>query len=543
MDELTRQSRQDFSLVLKGGTVIDGSGRPRMEADIGIDGDTIYTVDPKGHLRGEETLDCRGLIVAPGFIDTHSHSDLMVLSDPSLPMKVRQGITLEVFGQDGISVAPVRSADKPQLRRQLAGLLGDPPLEWNWNSVGEYLSHLERTGAAFDRGYLVPHGAVRQWVVGSENRPAKNWELRQMVDLVDQGMAEGALGLSTGLIYPPCCYAETDELVALCRVVAARQGVFVVHMRSESDVIVEAVAEMIDVGRLSGVHVHISHFKIAGQQNWAEIGKVLNMIHEAQTQNIHITADQYPYIAGSTMLGAILPPWAHDGGVDATRARLSDPAIRAQMRQEMARTEKCSWDNFWKWSGPEGIRIADIPSGRQNDLIGNSLAEAAALRDQDPFEFAFDLLRTENMGVAMVSFSQSETVVERIMREPYVNVCTDGLLGGKPHPRAFGTYPRILARYVRERSILTLEEAIRKMTSQAAQTFRLPGYGAIQPACHANLVVFDAANVQDEATFENPVQYPSHITHVLVHGDFVVREGLMTGELPGRVIRSAEVST
>lgn len=541
MESATSRKQGHLSIVLKGGTVIDGSGGSRFAADVALDGDTIAVVDPTLSLQGAETVDCRGLVVAPGFIDTHSHSDLRVLEDPLLPMKVRQGITLEVFGQDGISVAPVRSQDRPQLRRQLAGLLGDPPIEWNWNSVADYLEVLERTGSALDRSYLVPHGAVRQWVVGAENRTASAAELQQMSDLVAQCMDEGALGLSTGLIYPPCCYGDTVELITLCRRVAERNGVFVVHMRSESDVIVEAVAEMIDVARLSGVHVHISHFKIAGRQNWSEIGKVLNMIHEAQAQGLRLTADQYPYIAGSTMLGAILPPWAHDGGVDTTLARLADPATRLKMREQMADTCKGSWDNFWKWSGPEGILIADIPSGRHPELVGKNLAEAAALCVQDPFDCAFDLLRAESMGVAMVSFSQSESIVEMIMREPYVNACTDGLLGGKPHPRAYGTYPRILGRYVRERAVISLEEAVRKMTAQAAETFRLAGYGYVKPACRASLVVFDPATVRDEATFENPVQFSSGIIHVIVNGVFVVRGELMTGARPGRVIRRRPV--
>lgn len=525
-----------YALVLKGGTIVDGSGRPRFQSDVAIEGDRIAGIGRD--LRGQDALNCDGLVVAPGFIDTHSHSDLIALADPRLPMKVRQGITLEVFGQDGLSVAPVKSEDKSRVRTQLAGLLGDPPIEWNWQTVGEYLIILEQKSLALDCCYLVPHGAIRQWVVGDENRKATAQQLKRMVRLLEQAMREGAMGLSTGLIYPPCCYADKDELLALCKKVSELDGVFVVHMRSESDRITEAIEEMIDIGRGTGVRVHISHFKIAGRENWSDIEKILNLVREAREKGVKMTADQYPYIAGSTMLGAILPPWAHDGGVDATLRRLQDPATRERMRQQMASMAKADWDNFWKWSGPEGIIISDIPSGRHSDLIGQSLAEAAALRGKEAFEFAFDLLLEEKMGVAMVSFSQSEAIVERIMREEYVNVCTDGLLGGKPHPRAYGTYPRILGRYVREKKVLTLEEAVRKMTAQAAEAFNLREHGYVKEGYYANLVVFDPETIVDEATFQDPIKFSQGILHVFVRGKPVIVNGEQREIFPGRVVRA-----
>ncbi|MGH9853808.1 MAG: N-acyl-D-amino-acid deacylase family protein, partial [Blastocatellia bacterium] len=342
----------------------------------------------------------------------------------------------------------------------------------------------------------------------------------------------------------PCCFADTAELIELCRAVAEFDGIFVSHMRSESDYIEDAVAEMIEVGKQSGVRVHISHFKIAGRENWARIDGVLEMVHHAQAEGVRLTADQYPYAAGSTMLGAILPPWAHAGGVEETLKRLASPEERAKMRAAMLDRSRSSWDNFWKWSGPEGIVISDIPSGNHPEYVGKNLAVAASLSrgvdrvpEKDAAEFALDLLLQERMGVGMISFSQSEDVVRRIIAEPYVNVCTDGLLGGKPHPRAYGTYPRILGRYVREQGLLTLEEAVRKMSGLAAETFRLRGYGRVEAGARANLVVFDPHRVIDRATFEESKQYPAGVEYVIVEGELAVRGAHQTETGSGVAVR------
>lgn len=512
---------------------MDGSGRPGFRADVGVSGARIVAVGEG--LSGRARIDCAGHVVAPGFIDTHSHSDLKVLADPGLPMKVRQGITLEVLGQDGISVAPVKPEDREACRQELSGLLGDFGVEWDWSSVGEYLARVRAARPAVDVAYLVPHGALRQAVIGGVARAASPEELVAMLDLLRQGLAEGACGLSTGLIYPPCCYADTDELVALGRVLAPAGRPFVVHLRSESDHVLGALEEMIGVAEAAGCPVHVSHLKVAGRQNWHKAENMVRQVEVARERGLRVTADQYPYVAGSTMLGAVLPPWAHDGGLEATLRRLADPVSRARLRGAMAEPAPASWDNFWKWSGPEGILVADIPSGRRPQWLGRSLAEIAREAGQDPFEATFDLLLAERMGVAMVSFSQDEDCVGRFLSLPWVNTCTDGLLGGRPHPRTYGAFPRVLARYAREQALVTLPEAVRKMTSQPAAAFGFDAVGLVREGLRANLVVFDPETVADRATFEDPLQFSLGVRDVLVGGVAVVREGEPTGARPGRV--------
>jgi len=524
-----------LDLVLKKGSVVDGTGLPRFQADVGVENGRVAAIGKD--LSGRESVDCSGHVVAPGFIDCHSHSDIRVLAEPTLPMKLHQGITLEVLGQDGIAPAPVRAEDRDAWKQSLAGLDGDFGVKWDWASVGDYLARVEAARPAQDMAYLAPHGALRQCAMGGANRRPNPEELARLLALLEVAIAEGACGMSTGLIYPPCCYADTDELIALGRVLARSKRPLVVHMRSESDRVLESVDEMVHVAADSGCAVHISHIKIAGRQNWGKVEAMTRRIDDARSNGVRITADQYPYIAGSTVLGAILPPWAHEGGLEATLNRLADAEVRAELRDQMSSTAPSDWDNFWKWSGPEGILVADIPSGRHPDWLGKTLADVAKAWKKDPFEAAFDLLLEEKMGVAMVSFSQTEPVVEAFLKKPWAAVCTDGLLGGRPHPRAFGSYPRLLGRYVREKGVLGLEEAVRKMTTQGALAYGFPETGAIRPGYRANLVVFDAIDVLDRATFEDPLQLCVGVRDVFVGGAAAVRDGKLTGVRSGKVVK------
>lgn len=528
----------ELDRVLRGGTLLDGTGAPGQPVDIGVVGGAIAAIAPWGALPpGGEELDCTSLVVCPTFLDTHSHSDLMVIREPGLSMKAAQGVGLDVLGQDGVAVAPLSEATRPQMARTIAGLDGTLD-RWTWTDVGGYLDAVEQARPGIHIATLVPHGNVRLEVMGMDDRPATSGELAAMCHLLEQGLDQGAIGLSTGLIYPPCCYAPTDELVALGRVLQRYDRPVVVHLRSESDYLLEAVDEMVSVGRQSGCRVHISHFKIAGRANWGKVDALLERFDAAARDGVQLTADQYPYTAGSTMMGAILPPWCHSGGVERTLTLLSDADSRRRIRDAMLADGPHAWDNFWSWAGGEGIFVSDVPSGRRPEIIGLSIQQIADAQGQDPVECALDLLRDEAMGVSMIAFSQSEDVVARILAHPAVNGCTDGLLLGKPHPRCYGAFPRIL-RLARERGLVPLPELIRKLTSQAAEALTLRGLGVARVGASADLLAFHPDEVQDLATYQAPRQLPVGMPHVLIAGEPVVRGGALTGARPGRVVRGA----
>ncbi len=520
--------------MIRGGIVVDGTGSPWFRADVGIDGGKISKVGDIRGVRPEEAIDARGLVVCPGFIDMHSHSDLTLLKSPMSEQKVRQGVTTELLGQDGFSVAPVRKETVSQLRAFVAGLLGELDKEWSWTSLGDYFTALEERGIATNVASYVGHATVRVAAMGFEERAPDREEREDMKGLTAQAMREGAVGLSSGLVYPPSCYATTDELVELSQVVAQYGGIYTSHIRGESDTLVESLEEALTIGRRAEIPVHISHHKASGRNNWGKVKTTLGMIDKARGEGLDVTCDQYPYTAGSTMLGVIIPPWAHQGGVDGLIRRLRDPEMRSRLRKDMKEGVP-GWSSYLKAAGWENILITYCKKSKE--LEGKTLAQIANEKGKDPFDIAFDLFIEENAAVSIALFYLSEDDVRTVMRHPTVMVGTDGLLGGKPHPRVYGTYPRILGRYVRDEGVLTLEDAVRKMTSLPAQRLGLWDRGILQEGFWADITVFDPKTVLDKATFTEPHQFPLGIEYVIINGSIVLEKGSQRRIYPSKVLR------
>jgi len=529
--------QMEFDVIIRNGQVIDGTGQPGRAADVGINGDKIAAVGNLAAATGGRVIDAANRVVCPGFIDTHSHSELALLAAVPPEPKIRQGVTTELLGQDGLSVAPIRPENRKYLREPLLGLLGDHGVEWDWVSFSEYLDRLAARGLPVNAASLVPHGAVRMDVLGMENRPATDDELRQMQRLLARTLEAGGFGLSTGLIYSPCTYADTREFVALNETVAAHGGVFVIHVRNESDRLVESMAEAIDIARQAGVALHVSHLKACGRANWGKLKEVLALFDAASAAGLDITCDQYPYTAGCTVLTAILPPWTLAGGTEQLLARLRDAGTREKIQADL-RQRWPSSDNRSLSVGWENIMIASVTTEANKWMEGQMLAAIADRLGMTPAEAVFDILLAENAVVTMVLFQGSEEDVKEGLRHPLTIVATDGIYGrGKPHPRLHGTYPRVLGKYVREEKVLPPEEAIRKMTSLPARRLGLADRGVLAPGKCADIVVFDPATVIDRATYTDPFLPPLGIEYVLVNGEVAVAGGGFTGVLAGRVLR------
>lgn len=522
-----------FDFVIKDGLIIDGSGKPGFLGDVGILGDRIDLIGCGISLPNQRVIDARGLVIAPGFIDIHSHADAIALIDPKEDSKIRQGVTTECIGNCGLSLAPLNKEHLSPLQKYVAPFLGGAPLSWDWETMGQYLDQIKdpsRNIAA-----LVGHGTVRIAVMGPENRKPTSYEMDKMRDLVSESIDQGAFGLSSGLIYPPGVFTETDELVELCKAVAKRGGFYATHIRGESNTLIEAIKEAIQVGQESGVSVLISHHKAGGKKNWGKVSVSLELVERARDQGVDIHLDQYPYTAGSTMLASILPPWMHDGGIEQAIERLKDPQVRARIQKEFDQGIK-GWENFSDFAGWEGIVLAFCK--RQKELEGKSIREIADERRQDPAETVFDLLVEEKGEVIMVVHAMSEEDVRTVMKHPLVMVGTDGIpTSGRPHPRAFATYPRILGKYVREEKTLSLEEAIRKMTSLPAQKLRLTDRGVIAEGKIADIVIFNPSTVKEKSTYLNPHERPEGIEYLLIGGSLVIERGELVDTQMGRVLR------
>ncbi|WFR57951.1 D-aminoacylase [Anaerocolumna sp. AGMB13025] len=528
-----------MKLLIKGTTIVDGSSDQSFYGDVLMEDGIIKEVGsiPDKTYTGTVIIDGKGLVTAPGFIDTHSHSDLKVLTEPEILPKVMQGITTEVLGQDGISMAPLPKQYIDTWRKNLAGLDGESDLiNWDYETTKNYLKMIEAVKPGLNEAYLVPHGNIRMEAMGLDNRQPDNKELEIMCRITRREMEAGCLGLSSGLIYTPCAYSATSEIIELCKVVAEYEGVFVVHQRSEADGVQESMEEILEVGRRSGVKIHFSHFKVCGKDNWDKLEDMLKLLDQAREEGIQVSFDQYPYVAGSTMLSVILPPWVHDGGTNELMKRLGDETLRIKMKEDIQNGIP-GWDNFIRFAGVEGIFITSVATDKNKGLIGKNLKEIGELQGKDPLDAAFDLLAEEENGVGMVDFYGSEEAVIKILKRAEMNACTDGLLSGKPHPRVYGSFPRILGKYVREENALSLEEAIYKLTHKAAKAMNIKNRGLIKPGYYADITMFNPDTVLDQGTYTEPMQYPTGIAYVIINGEVVVSKGKPTGVRAGQVIR------
>jgi N-acyl-D-amino-acid deacylase len=528
-----------LDLVVRGGTVYDGSGGPPQRVDVGICRDRITILGDLGEYTGAKEIDARGLAVAPGFINMLSWATESLLHDGRAMSDVAQGVTLEVFGE-GWSMGPLDEAMKELMVQEQ----GDIRFDVAWTTLAEYLEHLERRGVAVNVASFVGATTVRIHELGYEDREPTPEELARMVALVRQAMDEGALGVGSSLIYAPAFYAKTPELVALARAAGERGGMYVTHMRSEGGRLLEAVDEVLAIAREAGVRAEIYHLKAAGRGNWGKIDALLDKIETARAAGVELTADMYTYTAGATGLDAAMPPWVQEGGLQAWIGRLRDPAVRERVAREMA-TPSDEWENLYLGAGADRMLLVAFKNDALKPLTGKTLAEVAAMRGKSPEQTAMDLVVEDGSRVGTIYFLMSEDNVRRQVALPWVSFGSDAeapapegvFLESNPHPRAYGNFARLLGRYVRDEGLVPLAEAIRRLTALPAETLRLRERGRLAPGFHADVVVFDAAAIADRATFEQPHQLAVGVRHVLVNGVPVLRDGQHTGELPGRALR------
>ncbi len=534
------RSAETFDIILRNGTVYDGSGNAPVTADVAIRGDRIAAVGNLGEARARTEIDIAGLAVAPGFINMLSWATESLIHDGRSMSDIKQGVTLEVFGE-GWSMGPLSEAMKKEQRERM----GEQSYEIAWTTLGEYLEFLERKGIAPNVASFVGATTVRIHEVGYDDRPPTKAELDRMRALVRQAMEEGALGVGSSLIYAPSFYAQTDELIELCKVAAEYDGMYISHMRSEGPRLLEAIDELITIAREAGIRAEIYHLKAAGKSNWGKMDAAIAKVEKARADGLHITADMYTYIAGATGLNATMPPWVQEGGHDAWVRRLRDPKIRARVKREML-TPTDKWENFFVEAGPERILLVGF---RNQDLrekfTAKTLAEVAKMRGEHPADTAMNLVIEDDTRVGAVYFLMTEENVRKQIPLPWVSFGSDAgslaaegrVLDSHPHPRAYGNFARLLGKYVREEKLISLQEAVRRLTSLPAGNLKIQERGLLKPGYFADIAVFDAAKIQDHATFENPHQYATGMVHVFVNGTQVLRDGEHTGATPGRVVR------
>lgn len=528
-----------YDLIIRQAKVVDGTGNPWFRADVAVSGGSIVAV---GRVMGEaaRVIDGHDRCLCPGFIDVHAHGDFTPFDKTVVDYKLRQGITTEVNGNCGFSAAPVDPATVGLVRRYVEGFIApERGVPWNWRSLGEYLDRITQAKLAINIAPLIGHGALRAAAMGYEQRTPSAAELDTMQALMRESMEQGAFGLSTGLVYVPGTYAQTDEIVAIAKVAARHGGLYATHMRNEADRLFEAFDEAIQIGWQAEIPVQISHHKASGRSNHGKVRHTLRRLEEERARGLEITVDQYPYTAASTTLASVLPPWVQDGGVPKILERLRDAATRRHIKAAMAADPQhgenmlrgCRWDE---------VLIASVKTPGNKVYEGKHLQQISAMRGEEPLDSVFNLLLEEECAVAMIVFTMAEEDVRTVMRHPATMIGTDGIWShGKPHPRIYGTYPRILGTYVREEKLLSVEEAIRKMTSLPAQKFGLWNKGLVRAGMDADLVLFDPDTIAERSTFQDPHQYPTGLPYVILNGQVVVDQGQYTGKLVGQVVRKA----
>ena len=530
----------EYDIIIRNGRVIDGSGRLAFNADVAIKDDRIARI---GNLRGARAtreIDARGQVVAPGFIDMLGQSEQYVLIDPRAMSKVMMGVTTEITGE-GESIAPLND----RILKEQEDFNRRYDLTVDWRTLGEYFQRLDKQGAGVNLGTFVGATQVREYVIGYDNRPPTAAELKQMKQLVGDAMKEGALGVSTSLQYVPARFAKTDEIVELAKVAHQYGGIYISHQRSEANAIDASMKEVFEIARRAHIPAEIWHFKTAYQKNWGRMPEMLRRIAAARRSGLKITADVYPYVAGSTSLSACLPPWAQEGGTDRMIARLKDPATRERLKNEIT-TDSKDWENIYLGSGgPSGILIGAVVNRELESWQGKRLSEIASDQKKAPLDALLDFIIADHGQTGAIFFMMKESDMQAALKSPFVSICTDSgaratdgpLAGSKSHPRGWGTYPRILGKYVRDEKLMPLEFAIHKMTGLPASNVGLKERGLLREGYFADITIFDPKTVIDRATFEEPNQYPVGINFVIVNGEIEVDNGQRTPALAGRVLR------
>jgi len=531
---------ESFDLVITNGHIIDGAGSPWYSGDIGVRNGKIAAIGTLANESRNRTIDAGGKVVAPGFIDMLGQSELTILVDPRLPSKIYQGITTEITGE-GQSAAPLNESI---IRADHAGY-DHYHITPDWRTFREYFARLEKQGIGINLASYVGATQVRRMVLGDDDKQPTPEQLDRMKSLVGQGMRDGAVGVSTALQYAPAPYAKTEELIALAGEASKFGGIYATHMRDEGDRVIPAIDEALRIGREAHIPVEIWHIKVAGKENWGRMPEVVAKISAARADGVDVSANTYAYTAWFNTMSAFIPPWAHDGGDAKLVERLKDPAMRARIRKDLM-TPSTEWQNEWQEiPGPESVLIGVVQNPKLLPLQGKTLADIAKIWNKDPIDALFDLLIEDKAFTSVAVFGMSEPDVALALQQPWVSIDNDsegtsqeGILGREhPHPRAYGTFPRILRKYVREEKKLTLEDAIRKFSALPAQRMRLTDRGVLKAGMWADVVVFDPATVRDVATFDNPNQLSQGMEYVLVDGVLVIDQGKMTGAKPGKVLR------